>query len=408
MRLKYVMAPLVLALLSSCGGGGSSGSAQTDVARTNGLVAQEAKRPGSAQVRVRLSEVSRGFSFPWGMAFLPDGRLLVTERAGRLQVVDSNGRKMEIFGVPPMPYLEQAGLLDVALDPRFADNGFVYLTFAERDDTDASLTGTSVARAFLDLSSRQLVGWVVIYRQWPKVASERHYGARLAFGHDGYLFLTMGERFLAEEAPKAQDLGLGHGKVVRITTDGLAAPQNPFMATSGAQPEIWTLGHRNPQGAAVHPLTGDLWISEHGAQGGDEINRLLSGGNYGWPLVSRSQQYGTEDPIGVSSQAGMVDPVWVWETIDGSPWTAGPKSSTAPAGMAFYPASGRVSQWRGNLFVTALVGRALWRLTLNGNTVVGQERMLADLNERLRDVEVAPDGALFLITDSGRLLRYGP
>ncbi len=315
MRLNYCIAALALALLNSCGGGGDSysGSASSNEPPATALLAPRAG--GSTQAKVRLSELTRGFSFPWGMAFLPDGRLLVTERAGRLQVVAMNGRKTEIFGIPPMLYYEQAGLLDVALDPSFATNGLVYFTFAEPDALDSSLTSTAVAQAFLDLSSRQLVGWTVIYRQVRKVASARHYGARLAFGQDGYLFLTMGEHFLAEEAPKAQDLAMGHGKVVRITTEGVAAPDNPFAATPGAQPEIWTLGHRNPQGAAVHPVTGELWISEHGAQGGDEINRLLPGRNYGWPLVSRSQEYDTETSIGVSTQAGMEDPLWVWPAV---------------------------------------------------------------------------------------------
>jgi aldose sugar dehydrogenase len=409
MRLSYFfIAPLLFALLASCGGGGSSGSEESASTTKATAVAAARKPPAPQGKQVRLSEVTRGLEFPWGMAFLPDGRVLVTERAGRLQVISANGRKEAIGGVPgPMLYMEQAGLLDVALDPAFASNGLVYFTFAETDAQDPSLSGTAVARATLDLASRQLVGWTVIYRQLPKVASVRQYGARLAFGADGHLFVTLGDHWLTEEAPKAQDLAMGHGKVVRITTSGLPATGNPYIGTAGAQPEIWTLGHRNPQGAAVHPVTGELWISEHGAQGGDEINRLLPGRNYGWPVVSHSQEYGTETPIGVTSQPGMEDPLWVWEMIDGSAWTGGFKSSTAPAGIAFYPAAGRVTQWQGNLFVTALIGKALWRLTLDGNTVTGQERLLADLGERFRDVAVTPDGALYLLTDSGRVLRYG-
>lgn len=246
----------------------------------------------------------------------------------------------------------------------------------------------------------------MIWRQLPKVASTAHFGSRLVFDRQGALFVTLGERLHDDQRGFAQDLTRGHGKVVRISPDGAPAPGNPQWAQPGALPEIWSLGHRNVQGAALHPATGELWVSEHGADGGDEINRVLSGRNYGWPLASRSFEYGTTTPVGAASLPGMEDPLWVWEREDGEAWTGGPKSSIAPAGITFYGAAA-VPQWRGSLFVTALAGQALFRLTLDGNRVVSQERLLAARGERLRDVVQGPDGALYLLTDNGKLLRWG-
>jgi glucose/arabinose dehydrogenase len=382
-----------LASLSACGGGGGGGGDPD---------------PDPAPVAVKVSARATGLANPWGMAFLPDGRMLVTERLGRLLLLSAAGSVVgPVSGVPTVMAEGQGGLLDVALDPAFAANGRIYLSFAERDSADPALNGTAVARAVLDTASRTLSQVTVIYRQRPKVASNQHFGSRLVFDRSGALFVTMGDRQRDDQRGFAQDLRRGNGKVVRITTDGRPAPGNPSWDTSGAQPEIWSLGHRNVQGAALHPVTGELWISEHGAQGGDEINRVLAGRNYGWPLVSRSQEYGTTTPIGTTTMAGMEDPLWVWETRTGEPWTGGAKSSIAPAGIAFYSAAA-VPQWRGSLFVTALAGEALWRLTLEGNRVTGQERLLAARNERMRDVEQGPDGALYLLTDDGKLLRYGP
>jgi glucose/arabinose dehydrogenase len=392
----------VLVLVHACGGGGGGGAAET------GTSASASGSGATAPVAVSLSERASGLDGPWGMAFLPDGRLLVSERIGRMQLLDSAGRPLgEVTGVPPVLAVGQGGLLDVVLDPAFAANGRIYFSFSEADGADPSLNGTAVGRAVLDADARSLSQVTVIWRQQPKVNSSTHFGSRLVFDGNGHLFVTLGERQLSSERGFAQDLTRGHGKVMRITTDGAPAPGNPAWNTAGAQPEIWTLGHRNVQGAALHPGTGELWISDHGAQGGDEINRLRPGLNYGWPLVSRSQEYGTVTPIGVTAMAGMEEPVWFWEMADGSAWTGGAKSAIAPGGIAFYTGTA-VPQWRGNLFVTALAGRALWRLTLDGNSVTAQERLLAEQGERMRDVEVGPDGALYLLTDSGRLLRYGP
>ncbi|TFZ06460.1 PQQ-dependent sugar dehydrogenase [Ramlibacter henchirensis] len=386
------VAAAFVSLIPACGGGGGGGPDPS---------AQQA-------FPFPVTQRASGLVVPWGMAFLPDGRLLVTERLGRMQLFDVSGQSLgAISGVPPVLSSGQGGLLDVVLDPAFASNRRIYFSFAEADPANPALNGTAVGRAVLDPDARALSGVTVIWRQLPKVASSAHFGSRLVFDRSGHLFVTLGDRLLDGERGFAQDPTRGHGKVMRITTDGAPAPGNPAWGVAGALPEVWTLGHRNVQGAALHPSTGELWTSEHGAQGGDEINRLRAGANYGWPLASRSQEYETLTPVGPASLPGMEDPLWVWETITGSPWTGGAKSSIAPAGIAFYTGSA-MPQWQGNLFVTALAGRALWRLTLDGDRVTSQERLLAQLNERLRDVEVGPDGALYLLAESGRVLRFGP
>lgn len=397
MRSGVVRLAAVLGLglaLFACGGGGGSGGGGGE---------QNLGQVGSPHVQ----QLASGLSSPWGIAFLPDGRMLVTQRVGTLLLLSGSGQPIRtISGVPAVQVQGQGGLLDVAVDPAFATNRRIYLSYAEADPAQPELNGTAVARGVLDPEQGTLTEVTVIYRQQPKVASSAHFGSRLVFDRSGHLFVTLGERELASERVHAQDISRGHGKVVRITTSGEPAPDNPAWPQPGAQPEIWSLGHRNPQGAALHPVTGELWVSDHGPQGGDEINRVVPGANFGWPLVSRGQEYGTTTPVGTETGAGMQDPAWVWETIDGSPFQGGMKSSTAPAGMSFYTGTA-VPQWQGNLFVGGLAGRALWRLTMDGNSVTGQERLLADLGERFRDVEQGPDGALYLLTDSGRLLRYG-
>lgn len=397
-RLLLVVA--CAASLAACGGGGGS-SAAPDA----GSPGDPAPPTPVAPVPVQVTQLGAALTNPWGIAFLPDGRMLVTERGGTLKLLAANGTVQgNVSGVPAVVFQGQGGLLDVVLDPAFAQNGRIYLSFSEVDPGDASRNGTAVARAVLDAGTRALSQVTVIYRQQPKVASTMHFGSRLVFGRDGHLFVTMGER---NERNFAQDLTRGHGKIARITTDGAAAPGNPAWS-AGAQPHLWSLGHRNPQGAALHPDTGELWNSEHGAQGGDEVNRVLAGRNYGWPVASHSQEYGTTTPVGPTTAVGMEPPSWVWEKIDGSAWTPGTqKSSPAPSGMVFYTGA-VVPQWRGSLFVGSLAGEALWRLSLDGNTITGQERLLAERGQRIRDVEQGPDGALYLLTDDGKLLRYGP
>lgn len=390
------------ASLLSCGGGGGSGGASSG-GPPPGSVNTPAFIPTTTPVTA--TTVATGLTSPWGLAFLPDGRMLVTGRLGQLWLLAADGStRQTIAGLPGgLTTAGQGGLLDVAIDPAFASNRRVYFTFSEVDAGNAALNGTAVARAELDTGAASLVGTSVIYRQLPKVNSSGHFGSRLVFDGSGHLFVTLGDRQNADQAPFAQDLSAGNGKVARITTAGAPAPGNPF--SGGAQASFWSYGHRNPQGAALHPGTGELWISEHGPQGGDEINRVLAGLNHGWPVISHGQQYGTTTQWGEgTAKAGMQQPVSVWETRDGTPWVSGQKSSTAPAGMAFFTGTGP-AHWAGSLFVGALAGQALWRLQLDGNAVVGRERFLVALGERIRDVRQGPDGRLYLLTDSGRLLR---
>lgn len=407
-RLSRALVALGLCgALWSCGGGsgdgGPGGSGDGGGSDPPGSENTSAFVPTTTPVTT--SEVAAGLSNPWGLAFLPDGRMLITGRLGQLWLLSADGAtRQSIPGLPTgLTTGGQGGLLDIAIDPSFAANRRVYFTFSEVDAGNASINGTAVARAELDAGSSSLVGLTVIYRQLPKVASSGHFGSRLVFDNSGHLFVTLGDRQNADQAPFAQDLSRGNGKVARITTNGDPAPGNPFVV--GPQASFWSYGHRNPQGAALHPGTGELWISEHGPQGGDEINRVLAGLNYGWPVISHGQQYGTTTQWGEgTAKAGMEQPVSVWETIDGTPWTSGQKSSTAPAGMAFFTGTGP-AHWQGSLFVGALAGQALWRLQLDGNVVVGRERFLTSLGERIRDVQQGPDGRLYLLTDSGRLLR---
>jgi glucose/arabinose dehydrogenase len=379
-------------LLTACGGGGSPANNPT---------------PSMATAALTVTEVKTGLINPWSLAFVPDGRMLITQRSGSLLLLSADGKTSSLVaGVPAVDPAGQGGLLDVVLDPAFATNQRIYLSFAERDPNNAALNGTAVARAELDTTALTLANVTVIFRQTPKVQSAAHFGSRLVFDTSGHLWVTTGDRLLDAERGYAQDLLRGHGKVMRITTSGAAATGNPDFSTPGAQPGIWSYGHRNVQGAARHPTTGELWTSEHGPQGGDEVNRTLPGRNYGWPLVSHGQEYGTTTPVGVPSLAGTEPALTLWETIDGSPWTVGQKSSIAPSGMAFYTGDA-IAEWKGNLFVGALAGTALWRLVLDGNTVVSRERLYAARNERIRDVRQGPDGWLYLLTDSanGKLLR---
>ncbi|MDM0043921.1 PQQ-dependent sugar dehydrogenase [Variovorax dokdonensis] len=418
------------AVLSHCGGGGGGAGVAAPTAASQGnLVAGTEIAGGNAGIQPvtpaqpdptattpatpvpwRVAEVATGLSNPWALAFLPDRRMLITERGGRMRLRQPNGAAPaggdQVSGVPAVLAEGQGGLLDVVVDPGFATNRRIYFSFAEGT---SSLNGTAVARAELDADARALSNVVVIFRQQPKVASTGHFGSRLVFDRDGRLFVTLGERLLDTQRGFAQDLARDNGKVMRIDTDGQPSAGNPFAPVAGTHSDsIWSYGHRNPQGAALHPSTGELWLSEHGPQGGDEINRIAPGANYGWPIISYGQEYGTTTQVGEgTAKAGMVQPVTYWETIDGSAWSGGQKSSIAPSGLAFYTADA-IPQWKGNLFVGALAGTALWRLTLDGNAVTSRERLLADRGERIRDVRQGPDGWLYLLTDAspnGKLLR---
>lgn len=393
---------LSIGLLTSCGGGSDGNAAGPGAPLPNS--------PGFVPTTgaVTVTELATGLPNPWSLAFLPDGRMLITGRTGSLRLYAANGQSftaINLAGLSNLSTAGQGGLLDVVVDPAFASNRRIYLSFSETDPGNANLNGTAVARAELDTGAQTLVGLQVIYQQTPKVASSGHFGSRLVFDRDGHLFVTLGDRQSNDQRVFAQDVGRGNGKVVRITTSGSAAPGNP--AFSGAITGLWSYGHRNPQGAALHPDTGALWTSEHGPQGGDEVNLTQPGRNYGWPVISYGQEYGTTQQVGEgTAKAGMEQPVAYWETIDGTVWTGGQKSSIAPSGMAFFTGA-QPAHWNRSLFVGALAGQALWRLQLDGTRVVGRERLLASRNERIRDVRQGPDGRLYLLTDgaSGKLLR---
>jgi glucose/arabinose dehydrogenase len=336
--------------------------------------------------------VARGLEHPWALAFLPDGRMLVTERAGRLRIVEGSGRvSAPLAGLPPISVGNQCGLLDVAVDPRFADNRRIFFTFAE-PAADGAGNSTAVASARLVGDALQDVR--TIFSQRPKIRSQHHCGSRIVFARDGRLWVGLGDRFSAKE--QAQNAGNHIGKVIRIDADGSVPADNPFVARPGAAPELWSLGHRNIQGAALHPATGQLWASEHGPQGGDELNIVEAGGNHGWPLVTKGRNYGIGTRIGEDGpKPGFVEPIRSWLP-----------TSVAPSGMAFLT-SDRYPGWQGSLFMGTLRGQALLRLSLDGNRVSGEERLLEDLGKRIRDVRQGPDGWLYLLTDAsdGRVIR---
>ncbi|ALA57206.1 PQQ-dependent sugar dehydrogenase [Nitrospira moscoviensis] len=354
--------------------------------------APQSPTPPSREGVVTVDTVARGLEHPWGLAFLPDGRMLVTERPGRLRLVDRQGRLSEpLAGVPPVLGTSQGGLLDVVLDPRFADNRLVYFSYAEPGEKGTA--GTAVARG--RLADNRLEDVQVVYRQQPKVKGPIHFGSRLVFARDGTLFVTQGDRYDYRE--QAQDLSSGIGKIVRIHPDGAVPRDNPFVGRDSARPEIWSYGHRNVQAAALHPETGQLWTVEHGARGGDELNHPEAGKNYGWPVITYGVDYdGTKIGEG-TAKAGMEQPVYYWDPV------------IAPSGMTFY--TGDVfPAWKGSVLIGSLKPGLLVRLTLKDGTVAQEERYLAQLRERIRDVRQGPDGLLYLLTDSddGRILRISP
>ena len=345
----------------------------------------------SEQHEFRVVKVARGLVHPWSLAFLPNGDMLVTERVGRLRII-RNGElsSSPVPGVPEVALGGQGGLLDIVLHPKFAENRLIFLSYA---GAGAGGSGTEVARA--RLVDDALVDLERILEVRPKSIGGRHFGSRLLFGRDGYLYVTAGER---ASKNRAQDLGDLAGSIMRITDDGGVPPDNPFVDRPGARPEIYTYGNRNPQSLAMHPETGQIWEAEHGPKGGDEVNILVAGKNYGWPVITYGRSYSGARIGEGTAKDGMAQPVRHW----GVP-------SISPSGMAFYT-GGDFPSWRGNMFLGALSGRALIRLVLDGTEIVHEERLLKDIGERIRDVRQGPDGHLYLLTDSpkGRLLRLDP
>ena len=405
------MRPIVLAAASSflmlgaaCGANGQTGQAAApgapvETRPANGVsqtpaFAGQTRAPGvQTQGTLRHAVVASGLVHPWGMALLPDGDWLVTERPGRLRIVSAQGQVgAPITGLPAVDARGQGGLLDVILSPGFATDRTIFWSYAEpREGGNA----TSVARGVLAEDGVSVGNVQVIFRALPTYDGDKHFGSSLAFDPAGHLFITLGERSDAPMRPQAQQLDSHMGKVIRINADGSVPQDNPFVGQAGALPEIWSLGHRNVQGIAVQPGTGAVWTIEHGTRGGDELNRPQAGRNYGWPIIAYGVEYrGAPINEGITARAGLEQPVYYWDPV------------IAPGGQAFYSGA-MFPGWQGNLLIAGLGGKSLTRLVLDGDRVVGEERLLTGLGERIRDVAVGPDGAVWVITDEedGKLVR---
>lgn len=381
-----LMLCITLALaLSACAQPASSRQPAAAVAST------QAQPAANRELQVQV--IASGLEHPWAVAPLPDGRFLFTERPGRLRMIGTDGTiSAPLAGVPAVFAKGQGGLLDVVLDPGFADNRRIWLSFAEAGDGDTA--GTAVATA--TLGDAGLTGLKVLYRQEPKVEGGQHFGSRIAFDGKGHVFVSQGDR---GQRPMAQDLAVLQGKLVRLNMDGSVPADNPFVGHSGVRPEIFSYGHRNMQGMATDPRTGTLWQSEHGPRGGDEINLPQPGRNYGWPVITHGVNYsGLKIPEAEGkAKAGMEPPYHVWE------------KSPALSGMAFHVGHPQ-SAWNDSLLLGALAGRRLIRLSLQGDRIVGEENLLESLGRRIRDVRVAADGSVYVLTDEndGQLLRLVP
>jgi glucose/arabinose dehydrogenase len=349
-------------------------------------------------VAFEVTPVAQGLVNPWSVAFLPNGRMLVTERPGRLRVVAPDGTLSEpVTGLPQVDARGQGGLLDVVLAPDFASSQSIYWCYSE--PREGGVNNTAVARGrFTDGAAPRVEDVQVIYHQVPSLNSRLHFGCRLVFARDGNLFVAQGDRSITEGRMQAQNMDSLIGKIVRIGPDGSIPKDNPFVGRQGARPEIWSIGHRNIQAATLHPTTGELWEVEHGTRGGDEINIARKGKDYGWPTIAYGIEY-RGDPItgGIQAKEGMEQPLYYWDPV------------IAPSGMVFYTGD-LFPAWKGSLFIGGHETRDLVRLTIEGEKVVGEERLLGDLKERIRDVRQGPDGALYVLTDAanGRLLKLVP
>lgn len=354
----------------------------------------QTRAPGiKTKTTYTVTKLASGLASPWGMCNLPDGRILVTEKKGTLRIVTQSGAvSAAINGLPAVNSNGQGGLLDVAVDPNFASNRMVYWSFAQNGSGG---TATAVAKGRLSDDETKIENAQVIYTAIPEFNSTLHYGSRLEWDGQGNLFVSTGERSSIQSRPEAQKLDAALGKVLRITTNGQAASGNPFIGQQNVLPEIYSYGHRNVQSLARHPQTGDLWEAEFGPKGGDEVNLIAAGKDYGWPSISYGLEY-SGGPIGPGNtqKAGMEQPVYYWDP------------SVSPSGMTFYTGS-LISEWRNNLFLGCLSGEHIVRLVIENNKIKAEERLLSDLNERFRDVLEGTDGALYAITDSGMIYRIG-
>jgi glucose/arabinose dehydrogenase len=350
--------------------------------------------------------VAEGLEHPWGLAFLPSGKMLVTERPGRLRVVTSDGKlSPPVAGLPTVDNRGQGGLLDVLLDPDFRSNQLIYWSYAELRENNENNTAVARGKFVDDASAPRVDDVQVIYHQRPSLASRQHYGSRLVWARDGTLFVTQGDRSVIPGRMQAQNMDSGIGKIVRINKDGSIPKDNPFVGKDGVLPEIWSSGHRNVQSAALHPSTGELWEVEHGTRGGDELNIARKGKDYGWPTAAYGIEY-RGGPIleGLTQKPGTEQPIYYWDPV------------IAPSGMLFYTGN-LFPAWKGSLFIGGLNTTNLVRLDLKGERVVGEERLLKDMQatpaskpDRIRDVRQGPEGAIYVVTDmpQGRVLKVVP
>lgn len=337
------------------------------------------------------SVISRALNHPWGIAILPDGRLLITEKGGSMRIATISGQVSDpITGIPAVNSSGQGGLLGLTLDPAFNSNRIVYWVFSESTE-NGNLT--AVARGSLSDDEKRIENAAVIYRATPAYRGNLHYGGRVIFDASGNLLVSTGERSDRVTRPQAQDLNSGLGKIIRITKEGQPAAGNPFIANAGARPEIYSYGHRNVQGLAFHPVTGDLWENEFGPRGGDELNLIKPGKNYGWPIITYGLEYsGAKIGQGITQQAGMEQPAYYWDPV------------LSPSGMTFYKGD-KIPEWKNNLFICGLNSNHISRLIIVNNKVTGEERVLAGENQRFRDIAQGKDDALYAVTDEGRLYK---
>jgi aldose sugar dehydrogenase len=397
MRIALIATVALFAACTSQSNGQSGPPVQQGAPNTDfqPAFAHQTRAPAVRSVEIAVEQIATGLEEPWTVVFLPDGRMLVTERPGRLRVVTREGEvSAPVAGLPAVDARNQGGLLDLVLAPDFAQSRIIYWTFSE--PRGGGENTTSVARGRLSDDLRRVENVQVIFRQMPAWASTGHFGSRIVFDREGRLFVALGDRQRENVRGLAQDISTHIGKVVRVNSDGSAPADNPFAGRSDARPEVWSYGHRNIQGADLHPETGELWIVEHGPQGGDEINIARAGRNYGWPVISYGEEYsGRPVGEGVTHREGMEQPLYYWDPV------------IAPGDMDFY--RGDLFPWRGNALIAGLRSEALIRLELDGERVTGEERFALGVG-RIRDLAESEDGALWIVTDEteGRLLRLTP
>jgi glucose/arabinose dehydrogenase len=358
---------------------------------------EQTRAPYHASKPVKVTTISTELKTPWGFAILPGGRFLISERLGTMRILSEDGKLSQpLANVPPVVSAKTSGLHDVILDPDFAKTHRIFFSFAEARGKD--MTGISIARAVLNEKTNALENVTVIFRALPGVPVDplsTNQAGRLAFGRDGMLYATIGDRSASPPWDIAQNLDTHLGKIIRITKDGAPAPGNPFAATKGALPEIWSYGHRNQLGLALHPVTGVLWETENGPWGGDELNIVAKGKNYGWPYQVHGRDY-QGNPLGAGKDTAMMEkPVYYWDPI------------IAPSGLAFYEGA-LFPEWKGSVLVGAMRGRHLTRLTMKDGKVIAEEPLLIDVGSRLRDVRIGPEGAVYVASEDGKFLKLTP